>query len=129
LKKMLTPFRFGLGGRLGTGSQWMSWVALDDAVTAIVHLLTRKTLDGPVNVTAPLPLRNRDFTRILGQVISRPAPFPVPGAALRLIFGEMADATLLASTRVVPQRLTASGFRFRYPDLDAALRHVLSADR
>ena len=125
LQKMLLPFRLGLGGRLGDGGQWMSWISLDDAVGAIIHLLTRETLEGPVNVTAPLPLRNRDFTRILGETLSRPTPFPVPAAALRLAFGQMADGTLLASTRVVPQRLLASGFRFHYPDLDAALRHVL----
>ena len=129
LKKMLLPFRLGLGGRLGNGAQWMSWVALDDAVSAIVHLLTKQTLDGPVNVTAPTPLRNRDFTRILGETLSRPTPFPVPAAALRLVFGPMADGTLLASTRVAPQRLVASGFRFAHPDLESALLHVLQEKR
>ncbi len=129
LKKMLLPFRLGLGGRLGNGTQWMSWIALDDAVSAITHLLTRETLDGPVNVTAPTPVRNRDFTRILGETLSRPTLFPVPAAALRLAFGQMADGTLLASTRVAPQRLVASGFRFAHPDLESALRHVLQEKR
>jgi len=128
LKKMLWPFRLGAGGRLGSGRQWMSWIALDDTVSAVVHLLTSEALSGPVNVTAPAPLQNRDFTRILGQVLSRPTPFPVPPAALRLALGEMGDAALLASARVVPARLTASGFRFRYPDLDSALRHVLGKE-
>lgn len=129
LGKMLLPFRLGLGGRLGNGAQWMSWIALDDAVSAIIHLLTSETLHGPVNVTAPTPLRNRDFTRILGETLARPTPFPVPAAALRLVFGRMADGTLLASTRVAPQRLVASGFRFAHPDLDSALRHMLQQKR
>jgi uncharacterized protein (TIGR01777 family) len=126
---MLLPFRLGLGGRLGNGTQWMSWIALDDAISAVIHLLTRETLNGPVNVTAPTPLRNRDFTRILGETLSRPTLFPVPAAALRLAFGQMADSTLLASTRVTPQRLVASGFRFAHPDLESALRHVLQEKR
>lgn len=129
LQKLLLPFRLGVGGRLGNGRQWMSWIALDDTVSALIHLLTSETLAGPVNVTAPAPLQNRDFTRILGQVLSRPTPFPVPSAALRLAMGEMADAALLASARVVPERLTRSGFRFIYPDLGSALRHVLGKER
>jgi uncharacterized protein (TIGR01777 family) len=129
LGRMLLPFRLGLGGRLGSGSQWMSWISIDDVADALMHLLRNDTLRGPVNVTAPEPTRNRDFTRTLGRVLSRPTPFPVPAPALRLAFGEMADATLLASTRVVPPRLLDSGFRFRYPELDVALRYVLSQAR
>jgi uncharacterized protein (TIGR01777 family) len=129
LGKMLLPFRLGLGGRLGSGAQWMSWIALDDAVSAIIHLLRSESVHGPVNVTAPVPLRNRDFTRTLGDTLSRPTPFPVPAAALRLVFGRMADGTLLASTRVVPQRLAGSGFRFAHPELDSALRHMLQEKR
>jgi uncharacterized protein (TIGR01777 family) len=125
LARMLLAFRLGLGGRLGTGLQWMSWISIDDAVSALMHLLLTQELAGPVNLTAPEPIRNRDFTRILGQVLSRPTPFFVPSAALRLVFGEMADATLLASTRVVPRRLQASGFHFSQPTLEIALRHVL----
>lgn len=129
LGRMLLPFRLGLGGRLGDGSQWMSWVSIDDAVSALVHLLLTETLHGPVNVTAPEPIRNRDFTRTLGRVLSRPSAFSVPSVALRLALGEMADSTLLASTRVVPRRLLASGFRFSHPTLETALRHVLRKER
>jgi len=129
LGSMLWPFRLGLGGRLGGGAQWMSWVSIDDAVGAIVHLLETDSMLGPFNVTAPEPLPNRDFTRTLGRVLSRPTPFPVPGSALRLVLGEMADGALLSSARVVPRRLLASGFRFAHPDLESALRHVLRRER
>jgi uncharacterized protein (TIGR01777 family) len=129
LSKMLLPFRLGLGGRLGSGSQWMSWISIDDAVSAILHLLGTDALLGPVNVTAPEPVRNRDFTRVLGRVLSRPAPFPVPSVALRLALGEMADGTLLSSARVLPRRLLAAAFRFTHPDLESALRHVLGRYR
>jgi uncharacterized protein len=125
LARMLLPFRLGLGGPLGNGSQWMSWIAIDDLVSALIHLLLTGTLQGPVNVTSPEPARNRDFARALGKVLSRPALFPVPVAALHLLLGEMADSTLLASTRVMPGRLLASGFRFGHPALEPALRHVL----
>ena len=125
LARMLLPFKLGLGGRLGSGSQWMSWVSIDDAVEALIYLLKTNSLSGPVNVTAPNPVRNRDFTRALGRVLSRPTVFSVPSPALRLVFGEMADATLLSSARVMPRRLLASGFHFKSPDLEDALRHVL----
>lgn len=125
LKKMLLPFKLGLGGRLGSGDQWMSWISIDDAVGAISHVLDTGSFSGPVNLVAPEPVRNRDFTRVLGRVLSRPAPFAIPAAALRLVLGEMADATLLASVRVLPKRLLASGYRFEHPDLETALRHVL----
>jgi uncharacterized protein (TIGR01777 family) len=129
LGRMLLPFRLGLGGRLGSGSQWMSWISIDDVVSALLHLLVTDTLVGPVNVTAPEPVRNRDFTHILGRVLSRPTLFSVPAVALRLALGEMADGTLLSSVRALPQRLLASGFRFAYPDLESALRHVLRRER
>jgi uncharacterized protein (TIGR01777 family) len=129
LKKMLPPFRLGLGGRIGSGSQWMSWISLADAVGAILHALSTPTLRGAVNATAPDPVTNRDFTRILARVLGRPAPFPIPAAALRLILGEMADSTLLISARVLPSRLLQSEYRFRHPDLESALRHVLGRIR
>jgi uncharacterized protein (TIGR01777 family) len=129
LRKMLLPFRLGLGGRLGDGTQWMSWISIDDAVNALLHILSTLNLSGPVNLTAPEPVRNRDFTRTLGRVLSRPAPFPVPKTALRLVLGEMADSTLLGSARVLPERLLTSGYRFEHPDLETALRHVLRPDR
>jgi hypothetical protein len=125
LKKMLLPFRLGLGGRLGSGTQWMSWISIDDVVGGILHVLQTESFTGPVNVVAPQPVRNRDFTTILGQVVSRPTPFAVPASVLRLALGEMANSTLLASARVLPKRLLASGYRFEHPDLGTALRHVL----
>jgi uncharacterized protein len=125
LRRMLLPFRWGAGGRLGPGSQWMSWISIDDAVSALLFLMVNEAAAGPVNVTAPAPVPNREFTRTLGDVLSRPAVLPVPSMALRLAFGEMADAALLASTRVVPKRLLALGFQFQHPTLEPALRDVL----
>jgi uncharacterized protein len=125
LRKLLPVFRLGLGGRLGTGNQWMSWISIDDATKSIRHILLTGTLQGAVNATAPEAVTNREFTRLLAQVLRRPARFRVPSAALRLAFGEMADNTLLASARVLPSRLLQSGYRFEHPQLGGALRHVL----
>ena len=125
LGQMLPPFRLGLGGVLGSGAQYMSWVALDDVVGAISHVLTTESLHGAVNLVAPDPVRNRDFTKTLGRVLRRPTRFAVPAFGARLLFGEMADALLLASTRVEPGKLNASGYTFRHPQLEGALRHVL----
>ena len=127
LGKMLLPFRLGLGGRLGSGAQWMSWISIDDTVGAVRHALKRRVLSGPVNVSAPTPVTNRDFTQTLGRVLSRPTPLAVPAAALRLVLGEMARGTLLASIRVMPERLRESGYRFVHTDLETALRRVLSS--
>jgi uncharacterized protein (TIGR01777 family) len=125
LAKMLTPFRMGVGGKLGRGDQYMSWVALDDAVGAIKHALTNESLSGPVNVVAPHPVTNAEFTKTLGRVLGRPTLFPVPAFAVRLAFGEMADALLLSSARVEPARLQATNYKFAYPELEGALRHIL----
>jgi uncharacterized protein len=125
LRKLLLPFRLGFGGRLGSGKQWMSWISIDDAVEAIHQALVDDRLQGPVNATAPEPVTNRDFTRTLAGVLSRPAPLAVPETALRLALGEMAEGTILSSTRALPARLLETGFRFGYPDLESALRHVL----
>jgi len=125
LGKMLLPFRLGAGGVVGSGTQWWSWVALDDAVGAIHHALVTPGLSGPVNVAAPNPVTNAEFTRTLGRVLARPTPFPVPRFAARLALGEMADALLLASARLVPERLQQTGYAFRHPELEGALRHVL----
>lgn len=125
LGKLLLPFRLGVGGRLGSGRQWMSWIALDDAVAAIYYALTTDRLRGPVNTTAPAPVTNREFTTTLGRILSRPTLFPLPAAALRLALGEMADSVLLGSTRVLPARLIEDGFQFQYPTLEAALRRAL----
>ena len=127
LRKMLTPFRLGLGGRLGDGHQYMSWIVLDDAVGAVHHAISTTTLRGPVNVVSPNPVTNLEFTKSLGRALGRPTPFPMPAFAARLVFGEMADAILLASARVVPGVLISSGFRFRHPDLEPALRHILGS--
>ncbi len=127
LKMMLPPFRLGLGGRLGPGTQWMSWVSLADVVQAVEHALNTPALQGPINVVSPNPVTNSEFTRILGRVLHRPAAFPVPAFAARLAFGELADEALLASTRVEPKRLKLSGFRFKHPELEPALRDLLNA--
>ncbi|MBW3542612.1 MAG: TIGR01777 family oxidoreductase [Planctomycetes bacterium] len=128
LKQMLTPFKLGAGGKIGSGRQYWSWVAIDDVVGAIHHALMMDSLDGPINVTAPQPVTNREFTKTLGRVLHRPTLLPLPGFAARLALGEMADELLLASARVVPQKLQDSGYEFRYTDLEAALRHALGRD-
>jgi len=125
LAKMLTPFRLGLGGRIGDGAQFMSWIAIDDVVGAIRHALTRDDLSGPANAVSPAPVTNREFTAKLARVVSRPAVFPMPATAARLVFGEMADALLLASARVAPAKLLSTGYVFLHPTLEEALRHVL----
>ncbi len=125
LKKMLTPFKLGAGGVLGDGKQYMSCITIDDVVGAIHHCLTHEELSGPVNLVDPYALTNHDFTKLLGRILHRPTIFPVPAFMARLAFGEMADALLLSSTRVVPNRLQASGFQFRFPNLETGLKHVL----
>lgn len=121
LAQMLPLFSLGLGGRLGSGRQWMSWVSLRDHVGATHHLLTATEVSGPVNLTAPHPVRNRELTTALGQALSRPALLAVPTLALRARFGEFADEGLLVSQRVAPRRLVESGFDFAHPRLAAAL--------
>ncbi len=126
LARMLTPFRLGLGGPLGAGGQYMSWVALDDATSILERLLTETVWSGPVNVVAPEAVTNAAFTQTLARVLHRPARLPAPAWALRLVFGEMADAALLASQRVRPARLQAAGHAFQYPALEPALRTLLA---
>lgn len=129
LKKLLLPFKLGLGTNLGSGRQFMSWVSIDDAIGAIHHALVTPTLSGPVNVTAPAPVTNREFTRTLGRVLFRPVLWFLPWAAtalpLMLIMGEMAQEMLLGGSRVLPRKLETSGYKFRHPTLESALRHVL----
>jgi uncharacterized protein (TIGR01777 family) len=129
LRKMLPPFLAGAGGRLGSGRQWMSWIALEDVLGALHHIVLHPELRGPVNVVAPHPVTNADFTRTLGHVLGRPTIAPVPALAVRALFGEMGDALLLASQRVYPRRLLESGFEFAFPDLEGALRHTLGRRR
>ncbi len=124
LPMMLTPFRFGLGGRLGSGEQWMSWIAIDDAIQVICLAMVDGKFAGPLNLVAPNPLRNRDFTRLAARVLRRPAVFAVPRFALRLALGQVADP-LLASQRVIPERLTQLGYRFRHAEFEPVLRAIL----
>ena len=125
LGKMLPVFRLGLGGRLGSGRQWMSWISLEDAVNAMIFALETPELSGPVNLTASSPVTNAEFTRVLATRLNRPALLPVPAFALRLAFGQMADETMLSSARVFPGRLTAADFLFRHPVLPDALTAAL----
>jgi len=124
LPRMLLPFRFGLGGRLGSGRQWMSWIALDDAVRAIQAVMARD-VGGPVNVVAPAPVTNAELTRALARVVGLPALARVPAAVLHLAMGQMADETLLASQRARPSRLLEMGMSFRYPTVQLALAHTI----
>ena len=125
LAKMLTPFRFGLGGRIGSGRQYQSWIAMDDVVGAIRHILDHRDLSGPVNVTSPEPVTNSEFTETLGRVLSRPTLVPLPAFAARLALGEMADDLLLKGARVRPSKLLDSQYPFRYPHLESALSYLL----
>lgn len=125
LERMLLPANLFLGGQLGSGRQWWSWVHMDDVVGAMLHLMDAPQVSGPVNVVVPTPVRNAEFMQRLRDVLHRPAPLPTPAFALRLLLGEMADALLLSSQRVSSARLVASGYRFRYPELGAALDDVV----
>lgn len=129
LAKMLPAFRLGLGGRMGDGRQWMSWISAADTVNAIYHVIRETRCRGPINFVAPEPVTNAQFAATLGQVLSRPARLPLPTWVLRIGLGEMAEGTLLASARAVPRRLEESGYRFRYPTLESALRSELVVSR
>lgn len=124
LSKMLPPFRFGVGGRLAGGRQWMPWVHIDDVVGLILHAIGNEGVSGPVNAVAPSPVTNADFTKTLARVLRRPAIFPVPGFALKVALGEFAQV-LLASQRVTPRAALASGYAFRHPALEGALREAV----
>ena len=126
LKKELLPFKLGLGGRIGTGKQWFSWISLEDEVAGIIHLLTEESMEGPVNVTSPEPVTNAEFTATLARVLKRPAAIPVPKLALHALFGkEMTKEMLLGGQRVLPAALELSGFSFAHPNVEGALRHTL----
>jgi uncharacterized protein (TIGR01777 family) len=126
LAKLLTPFKLGLGGKIASGRQYWSWVALPDVTAAFVHAVENDSLRGPVNVTSPNPVRNADFTKALGRALHRPTIFPMPAFAAKFALGEMAEAMLLASQRAEPSKLAASGYRFKHPELDGALAAVLA---
>ena len=126
LAKMLTPFRLGLGGKIGSGQQWWSWIHVDDIVGALHHALRTDSLSGPANLVAPNPVRNEDFTKTLSSVLKRPAWFSVPALAARVAFGKMAaDELLLSSVRVEPAGLRDTGYAFRFEDLQAALEDLV----
>ena len=126
LPSMLRPFRFFAGGPLGSGRQYMSWIHREDWVSLVRWVLVTEAVEGPLNLTAPNPVTNAEFARILGQVLRRPSVMPAPAIAIRLALGEMADGLLLCSQRVLPARAAALGFTFRFPDLDAALGDLLA---
>jgi len=129
LQAMLPAFRLGLGGPVGDGRQYLSWITLDDLVGAFLFALTNKSLRGPVNAVAPQPARNAEFARTLGQALHRPAIFPLPAFVVRTLFGEMGESLLLASARVQPAQLEAAGYIFRHPQLREALRATLNRQR
>ncbi len=126
LSKMLPPFKLGLGGPIDSGKQYMSWITLKDVAGAIVYAIENDAISGPVNLVAPEPVTNAEFTRALGSALGRPAFFPMPGFAAKMVFGEMAEELLLSSTRVEPSVLNGSGFKFSSSNVDEALKHVLA---
>lgn len=125
LGKMLLPFKLGLGGIVGSGNQYMSWITLDDLVSLFLFAIDNESINGAINAVSPTPVTNREFTKTLGRVLSRPTIFPLPAFAAKLALGEMADALLLASTRVISSRLEKTSFSFAHPHLEPALRHLL----
>jgi hypothetical protein len=127
LAMMLPIFRLGLGGRLGSGKEWMSWISLPDLASAVLFLLDSPSLHGAVNLTAPQPVTNATFTRTLARMLHRPAVVPVPAFALRLALGPMADEALLSSTRAIPKKLLEAGFGFTHPDIEQALNAEVRA--
>jgi uncharacterized protein (TIGR01777 family) len=126
LEKMLTPFKLGLGGRVGSGRQWWSWISLDDAIGAHLFALEHE-LSGPYNLVSPNPATAAQLTKALGRALGRPTVFPLPGIAVKTLFGEMGEATLLEGQRALPARLLEAGFEFTYPDLDEAMKRALEA--
>lgn len=128
LEKMLLPFKFGLGGNIGDGSQYWSWIAIDDLVRIILYLLENDNIEGPVNAVSPQSVTNHEFTSILGKVLNRPTIIPLPAFVARGLLGEMAQETMLASTRVIPKKLLDSGFEYKYSDLKKALSGILNTE-
>ncbi len=125
LEKMLLPFRLGLGGKIGSGRQYMSWISIDDVCGSIYHTIVTDSLRGPVNIVSPKPVTNEEFTNVLGLILNRPTFLSIPSFLLKSLVPEMANEVLLSSSRVIPSRLKASGYNFKYPTLDKALRHLL----
>ena len=126
LSKLLTPFKMGMGGKVGSGKQYISWVALDDVVSAVKLAIKDQAIRGPLNIVSPNPVTNEEFTRTLGHVLNRPTALAMPAFAARLALGEMADEMLLASQKVLPKKLLSMGFEFKYPELEAAMRKYVA---
>jgi len=126
LATMLTPFKLGVGGVVGSGKQWMSWISLDDEIEVINFAIENENLRGAINAVSPHPVTNEEFTKTLGEVLYRPTFLPLPEFAVSMIFGEMGDALLLASTKVLPKRLEEAGFEFKYPNLKSAIEHAVA---
>lgn len=129
LERLLLPFTMGIGGKIGSGKQYISWIGIDDVIGAIHHILISENIEGPINIVSPYPVTNEELTQTLGKVLNRPALLPAPEIAVKLMFGEMGKEVPLSSTRVLPEKLAGSGYPFRYPDLEPALRHVLGKTR
>ncbi len=127
LKKMILPFKIGLGGIIGNGKQYISWVTIHDIANAINHIIENQKIEGPVNIVTPNPVTNYDFTKILGKVLHRPTMLPLPALMAKIIFGEMAEELLLSSTKVTPEKLINSGFKFQYPELENAIISCLTS--
>jgi uncharacterized protein (TIGR01777 family) len=125
LPKMVTPFKLGVGGKIGSGNQYMSWIDLEDEAQVILHCIQKESLQGPVNSVGPSPVRNAEFSKTLGRVLSRPSLFPLPAFMARLVLGEMAEGLLLSSQRVEPAKLLSSGYVFRHTNLEESLRRIL----
>ncbi len=126
LAKMLLPFELGAGGEIGDGQQYMSWIDLDDLVGAIYHLLNNPAITGPVNAVAPYPVTNKEFTKTLGKLLKRPTLIPIPSFGLRILFGSMADELLIGGQKVMPAKLHASGYKFKYDNLESSLKNALN---
>ena len=126
LATMLPPFKLGVGGVIGSGKQWMSWISLDDEIAVINFAIENENLRGAVNAVSPNPVTNEEFTKTIGDVLYRPTFLPLPEFAVSMVFGEMGDALLLASTKVLPKRLQDAGFEFKYPDLKGAIEHAIN---
>ncbi|CAN5462662.1 hypothetical protein BH18ACI1_BH18ACI1_00890 [soil metagenome] len=126
LKEMLTPFKLGIGGTIGSGKQYLSWIALDDLIRLIHFALESENLKGAVNAVAPNPVKNEKFTKTLGKVLNRPTIIPIPAFGIKLLFGEKGESLLLEGARVLPQRMENAGFEFRFPDLEDAMKKILS---
>ena len=125
LEKMLTPFKFGVGGKIGSGEQYMSWIALDDLIGVFHFILENENLSDAINATAPHPVKNSEFTDALGKALNRPTIIPVPAFGIKLLFGEMGETLLLEGAKVLPEKLQNAGFEFKFTELGAALKHIL----